>query len=453
MPAHNKKYIPLVIRYFLWLTLLVSPGLSIAQTNKESSFNIKDDWKFYPFTFQLSGHVGATIPGLLMRETHANKVNRQRLYSLGGRFDISLLYTTEWAWEYLTCFPKLGLLGKYDQIIVPNLNQEAYIAGGIFYIEPSYLHLKRLEIVPRIGVGICQIQIPGSYYAGPEPEPEEEQVHSISPDEVEPFREGMGLNIIADLLFKFKITPRFHLNWGLGVDYMPDLSSDTTSNADTPNPTDRSLTFYNTHLSCSYTINPNDFIPKKELLREPRIDLSYVSAFRKIPAGAPLGKPAPSGATQQPDLDPNTNYYIGGLHAQWTLPIANYHHGFVFGTEWVKDSATKKQLESMSITNDIKASFLLGHEFLWGRVVLGQYAGFYILNMTPHRDGENSNPLNNLFYTQLGGLIRITKWLHVGASIRHAIHIPPAKGGSKATQPPPFTFEKEFIDFKIGYSF
>ena len=453
----------LIPPYYLSLLFwIISAGLTVAQVKKNESASLKKkrEWVLYPLTLQLNTQGGMMWPHVTLTDTYKGRVDKKLLFITGGSLDISLLYVREEIWKIFDCFPKLGLLGKYARVLVPGMNEPGYIVGGVFYLEPNYFHLKGFEIVPRIGVGVSQVYVPGDFYSGPTPEPEEEEIHQIDPASVEPLREGLSLNIIADLLFKFRITPRWHINFGLGADLLPDFekvndSQETavdSSGSSDPN-FDRSLKFYNVSLSCGYTFNPSDYNPEPEPTRKSRIDLSFVSAFRQIPLCIiPIKS---NDKTEPKPFSSKEYYYIGGIHAQWTVQLARYH-GLVIGTEWVKDWATQKTLMASAgiIKTDIKASFLLGHEFLWGKVVLGQYLGYYVLNETPNLY-PNASILNNRFYTQLGLIIKITDWLHVGSSIRHLLYFfAPANKNSLLNSPPlPISSDLEYIDFKIGYSF
>lgn len=474
MPLSNKS----LRNYFLVLFLLsVSPGIAIAKEKEQShSTYAKSDWSLYPFTIQLSSHGGFSLPMLLV-DTYGGKNNKKEIFTLGGRLDISLTYVNPWIWENFDCYPKLGLLGKYDWVLFNKIDKLGYIRGGLFYIEPNYFHLRGFEIVPRMGVGVSQVYVPGHYYNSTEAE--EERVYAVEPTDVEPLRDDVSLDVIVDLLFKYRITPNWYINFGLGANVLPDLSdaADSTFAVANPNVDERTLVFYNSNLSVGYTINPSSFNPERSLVRKVRTDISWVSAFRRLPpksaswlsAGSqgalslpPVGKlegkeggaDANKNQKTKTPPDPDAYYYVGGINAQWAIQMTR-HHAFVVGTEWVADWSTRAQQKGLLLKNMIKGSIILGHEFLWGRLMLDQLLGVYGLNMTPNPDGPDGFALNNLIYGQVGLRIKITKWLHVGASLRNALHFPRIPGVKypKDQQPPLLKIVPEFIDFKIGYSF
>lgn len=397
---------------YLSLSLLASCYSAHAQAVEENSYELAkqykqgEAWSLYPFTIQVNPyHLGVIMPLTLLELINKNKLLRIK----GVSADISLLYVGQTIWKHFDCYPRAGL-----KVNCGRLANKGHIVGGLFYIEPNYNHLTGWEVVPRLGIGIAHVVVSGS-----QPQTEEQEILAAAP-----FRRGYSLALAFGLLLKYRLTPKWHLHTGVGLDYLPYLNK-------TKEEASKDLAIYKASTGVSYTFNPSSYnYPRPQRPSKSRIDIALLNSFRKV--NPTLVKDLnPYGEYRQED---DKYYYVGGLHGQWSLQVGR-NHAFTLATEWIKDRATKKELEGLSRQDDLKASLLIGHEFLWGKLVFGQQLSIYTMN-------DTTNPPFRLFYTRLGFNYRITDFLFVGVSLKNEI-LPTKRDLTKT----------DFIDFRIGYSF
>jgi hypothetical protein len=446
----------LFLRISLCWILCLGYQMSYAKDNanddvsEQAIYGNKDFWSVYPLSVQLNPHFGMTLPIRLHDVAKNDELSTKMLMALGGRADIGLLYARRWLWEHFDCYPKLGLLLKYDFITNNNVAEKGHVMGGVFYIEPNYNHLDGWEVLPRAGVGIAYLNIPGGFSSvDAKSENEEEEAEAYSAADVDPFRQEVDLDIIFDIMFKYRLTPHWHLHFSLGLDYFPALFTNTDDDDDTDvlYRSKKAIEIYTASLGCSYTFNPSKYNPARTH-RYPKnlVDLALLSSFRKA---YPTKSNTNSGGDQQDDSANKSDkyYYLGGLHVQWSYQFVN-NHALVFGSEWIKDWALKKELEGKLKKDNLQVSFMLGHEFLWGRLNFGQYVGFYVLN---NANAENKQSiLNEVVYARLGLNYRITDYLYVGTSLKVSI-LPTSKDVAKK-KPLEYT-RLDYLDFRIGFTF
>jgi hypothetical protein len=405
----------------------------------------QEAWRLHPISLQISPHLGRVMP-LHLLDIAINKPNNTFLWAVGGRVDISILYPRKWFFEYFNCYPKVGLIIKYDYILNQNVDKKGRIVGGIIYLEPNYKLINGWEVSPRLGLGMAYINIPGTFSSTKQVKDEEDDNTDTS--DIDPFRKEASLNLIFDLLLKYKITPHWQLHFSIGADFLPQFNnSDTNDNPDAAR-IKRSIQIYTTSLGCSYVFNPSEYNPTKKLgNRKSRIDLAYLSSFRKARDFSSQATPRD---TQQNNADkPNNKFhYIGGLHVQWSLQLLD-NHAMVLATEWIKDFALKKELEGSVKKNNLQASVMAGHEFLWGKLIFGQYAGVYLLNDAPQDASKRFGNSDNQLYVRLGLTYKITNYLHIGTNLK--ISLLPASAEKR-----PLSTEyvrMEYLDFRVIYSF
>ncbi|MHB9148356.1 MAG: hypothetical protein ACYC2U_08365, partial [Candidatus Amoebophilus sp.] len=320
MPKFHIRYKISGARLLIAIILCISYQTLIAQTTSKqyhNNYTQQEPWYLHPLSIQISPHLGWVMPIHLLDIATSKPVNAS-LLTIGGRADISLLYPKRWIWERFDCYPKIGLVIKYDYVLNTNVDQKGHIVGSVLYLEPNYKHLSGWEVLPRLGIGIAYVNIPGIFSSTKQNKDEEDGNNSTDTPDIDAFRKEASLNLIFDILLRYRLTPNWHLHFSIGADILPQLKN---SNAeDDPNAAKikRSIEIYTASLGCSYTFNPSEYNPTRKLgYRKSRIDLAYLSAFRKAKDFSNQTTPD---NTQQDDTDKNDNkfYYIGGLHVQWS---------------------------------------------------------------------------------------------------------------------------------------
>lgn len=419
----------------------------------EAIYGNKNFWSVYPVSLQIAPHLGIIPPLRLLDVANNNEPSSRMLVALGGRADISLLYARRWLWEHFDCYPKVGLLLKYDYITNNNVAERGHVLGGALYLEPNYNHLDGWEVLPRAGVGISYLNIPGGFSSlnpiPPDPANEEEKAEPYSAADVDAFRQEIDLNLIFDILVKYRLTPRWHLHFSLGLDYFPALFTDL-DNTNVAARSKKAIEIYTASLGCSYTFNPTQYNPIRAHRRPKNlVDIALLNSFRKAYLTNNMNA---GGDQQQSNINKSDQYYyLGGLHVQWSYQLVG-NHALVFGSEWIKDWALKKELEKKFKRDNLQISFMLGHEFLWGKLQFGQYLGVYVLNNTP-LENYKQFLFNDLFYARFGLNYRITEYLYVGTNLKVSL-LPTNKDIGKGQQLRPLEYTGlDYLDCRIGFSF
>ena len=389
------------IQLCLFLSLFASFYVAHTQTLEEDNddhpqqYKQPEAWSLYPCMIQIAPRIGGTsfVPLL-------NLAENQRTYNIlwvkGISFDIGLLYVNRSIWQHFNAYPRLGLMISYDRT-----DNKGQILRGLLYLEPHYHHATRWQFLPRLGIGTAHVKIPGTY----------NKSSSKHPPVVDAFRQGSGLALLCGFLFKYRVTSQWMLQGGINVVSLPYKKEGEVD--------DRNLTIYSAPLGVIYTINPSYHkYLSQERTRRGQVNISWLNGWRK------------------PNIDnDNQYYYVTGLRGQWSCQLVN-NHALTVATEWVKDRAAKQELKNVYRDADLKISFLVGHEFLYGRVAFGQQLGIYALNDLIGLDHWT-------IYTKLGLSYKFTNGLLIGTSLKATPSI--------KNKPKPFA--TELIDLSIGYSF
>lgn len=403
----RKIFIQLCLSIGLLASCYVARAQDVKDNNAEPPRHDQArEWALYPLIIQISPYGGFAMPLALLDLN--DMLYKYKLVGIWGvSADVSLLYVRRSIWKHFDCYPRVGLMINYGR----PLNQ-GHILSGLFYLEPNYNYLTGWELLTRVGIGAAYVQVPENHRWTKKTEGEEIP-------EIDAFRQGPSLALAWALLLKFRFNAQWHLHGGVNFDYLPYLRKEE------PDERNRDLTILTALLGVSYTVNPSPHnYPRAQGPRKTSINVAMLHAFRK---------PDPSLVA-----DDNKYYYVGGLHGQWSCQLVN-NHALTVGTEWVKDWAAKKELDERVKKEDLKVSFLIGHEFLWGKLTFGQQVGAYILN-------DVITPPFGSFYTRLGLDYKLMSFLFIGVGLKTAI-LPTIEDWRNAK----FT-KTAWIDFRIGYS-
>ena len=159
-------------------------------------------------------------------------------------------------------------------------------------------------------------------------------------------------------------------------------------------------------------------------------------------------------------------YYVGGVYAQGSLPF-NKNHALTCATEWIWNRASKHELRDLVVTSPLNISLLVGHELRYGKFLLGAQIGTDLIN-NALRFGEVL-PMRHIHMR--GGLCyRITDYFFVGVglNIRAFLELGAKKEGKMMDRDGAkkeakkmmdrdevkmMKRKRDYIDFRIGYSF
>ena len=465
MPIRKKKF-PLL--HFASKIMLCGCFLTSSITSYAYNFQFPNNdsdspWKINHIAIHGDGTFGVSLPVPLHdlgKGGSVQDLQNRLLLMVGGKLDIGTLYVRRWILRHFDCYPQLGILLKYNRFFF-NIEESAYIGGGMVYLEPNHDYTTRFEMLPRFGVGIAYLNIPGGfssvYFYKLEADGTKTKTY-LSASHLEAFRDGVDLNILLAMMLKFRITPHWHMALTLGLDYYPALfaKDEKWSRAQ------RAIEIYTVSLSGGYTLYPSDYIPPQRYSpyddSKTLIDIAWLNSFRKAYLEVTNSSTSTTNTSQQANqkkplkiYQPSDDYYyIGGLHIQWSCKVTN-SHAFVLGSEWTKDWALKEELKKTMNTSSMQMSMMLGHEFVWGKLNFGQYVGVYLLNNTP--EIEKPFIYNDLGYIRLGLNYRITPYLYVGTSLKiDVLPTPRNIQGSSLSNVREYT-RINYLDFRIGYTF
>jgi len=410
----------LLIRLCITLVFLISFDKAhahyLANNNQAmlTAASQQQEWRLYPLTIQINTvNQGLLLPVSLV-DLVSQKIEKKHLWFWGASVDISILYVKNSIWQYFNAYPRLGLSGTYYR-----LSNSGLIASGKIYLEPNYNHSAYWEFLPRLGIGLASINVPGHH-----PKIETKANENKPIPYVDKFRQGISLDLALDFLIKYRITPKWHIHGVIELDYLPAFYNQGKAPK-------KHIALCNASLGTSYTFNPSPYnYPRPQRLRKSRIDVGILHSFRKAQS---LPRPQKN-AKHTTKVPKDEYYYIGGLHLQGALQIAR-NHALTLASEWVQDWAAKQESKERAKKDFLQVGFLAGHEFLWGKFTFGQAVGVYALN-------DMIAPPIGSFYTRLTLHYYINRVLFMGASLKTAIM--PALDK---------VAEFNYIDFRIGYTF
>ena len=352
------------------------------------------------------------------------------LYIVGASLDIGVIQIRRSIWKHFNCYPKLGLALNYG-----HLENKGSLLKGLLYLEPQYDYLARWEIVPRIGVGIAYVNIPGTNFKKLKPEEAEAiQNNDVFAEDI--YRQGLHLDLSTALVVNIRLTPHWQLSPSISFSYMPAILSQAPNEGKRKLEVDKNLKIFMTNIGIGYTPNPSLIrYPDVGNSKKVNVDVSLLSTFKKIrPTSQQVS--LPSKAKQQEDKNNSGKYYyVGGIYGQWSLQLSR-NHAFTLATEWIHDGAAKQALKEKIRSSAWKSSLLGGHEFRWGKFVFGQQIGFYLTN----NDEEFG------VYTRLGLSYKLLDSWFVGTSLKTIAIL---QNGDFYLN----SLQQDFIDFRIGYSF
>ncbi|XWN35687.1 MAG: hypothetical protein ROO73_02845 [Roseivirga sp.] len=401
------------------------------QTKREPS-----EWIDFPFTIQIGPYGGMTRPIFQQLERDSQTLKEQYLLFGGVSADVGVLQIRRFLWKHFYCYPKLGLAFNYGR-----LENKGNLVGGLIYLEPQYDYMAKCEFFPRLGIGILYASIPGTNFSE-EPSEEEKQIEEKS-DEEYFYHQGIHLDLSLALVWKIMLHPQWQLSPSLGFSYLPSLDQEDEEENKQVSSGNKDLKIVTASIGFSFTPNPSQlYYPDLGDRKKSRIDIGHISAFKKFEALPQISGNNQKGSKQQAstnDDDDNEGkyFYVGGIYGHWSLRVSN-NHALTVATEWVWDGASKEAIKNTYKTDPWKASFLVGHEFWWGKIIFGQQLGCYVMN---NHYLKGIPPVLQLFYARLGLDYRITDALFIGTSMKIN-----AKLHERSA-------EIEFIDVRVGYSF
>jgi hypothetical protein len=382
-----------------------------------------DAWLTFPYTIQFSPYIGITRAPSQLAQRHAHGKEAQYLRVQGANLDIGVIQIRSFIWKHFHCYPKLGIAFNYGR-----LENKGYLAGGYLYLEPKYDYLATWEISPRLGIGIVHAKIPGKKFGELASEDHTtETSHEILAEDV--YQQGSHLDLSLTLAINISLTPHWQLSPSLGYNYMPLIANQRPHQEAQRPQDDPALKIITAGIGLSYTPNPS-------LIRYPKPDIQGSQTSSRVDIGF-LSAPKKFMPSSQKNTDgAGKYYYVGGIYGQASLPVCN-SHALTLATEWISDGAARQELKKQIKKSPLQVGLLLGHEFRWGKCLFGQQIGMHMVN---------NDPEVSRVYARLGITYRLTDAWFVGLNLKAIVRSEEENFSLNSIQ-------KDFIDFRMGYSF
>ena len=307
--------------------------------------------------------------------------------------DIGVLQIRRHIWQYFHCYPKLGLEMNYGR-----LNNKGNLIGALVYVTPQYDYQASFELVPILGIGASYLGIPQTLA-----EENHEEKDSSDEDKNKIFyRKGFSLTLSCALCWRIKLTPKWQFNPRVAFNYISNLGKAKSKEAGGKQK-GLGLGTYTLGMGISYNPNPSHICyPNLKNTQRNRIDVGFLSSFKKNAFTTAKEEERKKGKDQEERDNNEKYYYVGGIYGHWSLRLCK-NHALTFSTEWIKDWAIKEAVKHLIKQDHLLISLLVGHEFLWNRLIFGQQLGFYLIN-----NSIKEKQVFPFIYTRLGLSYRIT---------------------------------------------
>lgn len=292
------------------------------------------------FSIGLRGHGGYFLK-------HSSSLNPIRdSYPFGFEADFAWQLTTQKAYAYCSCYPRVGLSVNYMNFDNGPVLGSAYYA--LAYVEPVFFVPKRFNLSFRIAlVGVAFMDRPYDEETNP-------ANLAYSTYVAFPLSLGIGFNYRVDK----------HWNIRLGGNY------NHISNGGIKNP-NKGLNWPTGHLGVDYSFSPVDLKNRGKVRRPPPEKKNRM----ELDIGNSLKNASPSDPAQFWILNANVQY-SRWLHRSTAIAV---------GSMFEMDNSRRVRINRSDDRgrSHLRLSFSVGHEFWLGKVQFGQHVGVYAFDEFP----------------------------------------------------------------------
>jgi hypothetical protein len=256
--------------------------------------------------------------------------------------DWSKLLLTQKAWDFCSCFPKVGIDLAYWNWDNPDVLGSGLLAMG--YLEPYFRTQKRTNLFFRMGLG-------GAYLT----QPYDAQTNPLN----ESYSTNLSFALMVGLGVNYQLTDSWNLR--LAAKY----NHTSNGGVSTPN---KGLNFPSLSLGIQKSLTPVSFPNLNKIgKRQPPEDKTRIYAAHF------------SGWSNAAVGDRDKFYVFGfmGKYSHWV----GARSALTAGTELIFDYSRREQIKlDNANANFFQAAALVGHEFWLGRVTFSQELGIYYYN-------------------------------------------------------------------------
>ena len=246
-------------RFIFFISVLLTTYIARGQNEEAKNqleknkfqINHTDEWFYYPFTIQIDPQLTFVSDNAYLDalKKHAKITNLKRSISLG----ISWLHINRKTWKIFNCYPEIGFAFNYYHFGKLVKSKKLVIQGkglgAMVYVVPYYNHLKRHTLTPKLGIGFVNLDIPLDRKNVKEDDETNIDKKSFLESEV---YKGNNLHLLFGLLYKFKLTPKFHLYASLNYNYIPVSKKISTKQHN------NNFNFLSVNVGAGYMPNPSN---------------------------------------------------------------------------------------------------------------------------------------------------------------------------------------------------
>ncbi len=309
-------------------------------------------------------------------------------YPIGISADLAWQFLGKKSWEFCNCYPRAGVqITGWDFDNRPILG---YGVTAMAYVEPVFLTRHRLNLSIRMAGGLAYLTTPFDSITNP---------NNLS------YSTHFNFPLSVGLMFQFRINQQWTLRFGGSFDHV------SNGGVHLPN---KGINWPTSELGIDYAFQPFDF-----KTRARRLDKSPPERRLRLEVGTFYSfKNANPGNTKQ--------YRILGMFAKGVYYVGRWS-GLTLGTEYVADHSRRIRMDIGNLPGTAhRGSFLIGHQFLLGRVVFSQELGIYYMDQFR---------VNDPVYQRFGLLVFLTKNFFTGVNLKTHRHV------------------ADFADLRVGWEF
>jgi hypothetical protein len=261
--------------------------------------------------------------------------------------DFSFHFTGAEAWQYLKCYPRLGVSLLYTNFGNPQVLGHAY--SLLVYAEPFFTAHKSFSLSIRLGTGLAYLD--NIYH----PEKNPQNLFYSAP---------ISFPLVANLMANYQLDRHLLLRAGLSYNHI--------SNGGLRQP-NKGINYPTLSAGINYTLRPGHFPARPAStysMGEKKQDFLLALIFSYPDRGDSRSQKAPLiGATAY------ASRRVGPLSA------------LTAGAEWIANYALRPTVRQYHRATDFqRGAILAGHEWRIGRIRFSQQLGIYVYAPYPARD-------------------------------------------------------------------
>jgi hypothetical protein len=290
--------------------------------------------------------------------------------------DFSWHYSSDKAWQYCSCYPRIGISAMYINFDNPSILGRGYTLAP--YVEPFLSAYKKFSVSIRFSTGVAYL---------------DKIYHPIDNPENLFFSARISYLLSLNLAFNYRLTQRFNLRLSGNYNHI--------SNGGNKEP-NKGINFPTLALGIDKYFKPVSFLPRDK-------------AVNKIPEKRTSFKLGLLGTAKKPLQEKNDRYLIYGVYFSWNYFMSR-KSTITTGLEYVNDGSLQNFLRKTEISppDHKKVGMLAGHELYLGKFRFSQQLGVYLYSPAKTRD-----PI----YQRWGLDFLVVKRLYVGINLKAHRHV------------------------------